>query len=112
MTTNHREEVEETPDEYGAFPRLSAEQIEELAPYGERRATQRGEVLIREGGTHTDFVVILDGKVAIVERYEGEERVIGVHGPGRFLGELNLLTGQPAFVSAGVGGAGGGGGWP
>ena len=30
MTTNHREEVEETPDGYGAFPRLSAEQIERL----------------------------------------------------------------------------------
>jgi thioredoxin reductase (NADPH) len=100
MTTNHREEIEETPDQYGAFPRLSAEQIEELAPYGERRATQPGEVLIREGDAQTDFFVILEGKVTIVERYEGEERVIGVHGPGRFLGELNLLTGQPAFVSA------------
>src|SRR5205085_1362729 len=32
----------------------------------------------------------------------GEERVITRHGPGRFLGELNLLTGQRVFVSARV----------
>ena len=35
-----------------------------------------------------------------------DERVIARHGPGRFLGELNLLTGLRVFVSARVGRAG------
>lgn len=39
--------------------------------------------------------------MAIVQGYGGpEERVIGVHGPGRFLGEVNLLTDQPSFTTA------------
>jgi thioredoxin reductase (NADPH) len=57
-------------------------------------------VLFREGDPACDFFVILAGKVAIVEGYGGDERVISVHGPGRFLGELNLLTGQAVFVTA------------
>ncbi len=35
-------------------------------------------------------------------RSDGEERVITRHGPGRFLGELSLLTGQRAYLSARV----------
>jgi thioredoxin reductase (NADPH) len=91
---------EETPDLYGAFPRLSQSQVDALAVYGRRRPIEAGEVLFREGDPRCDFFVILAGKVAIVEGYGGDERVIGVHGPGRFLGELNLLTGQAEFVTA------------
>ena len=32
--------------------------------------------------------------------YGGDERLIAVHGPGRFLGELGLLTGQAALFTA------------
>jgi thioredoxin reductase (NADPH) len=99
MSSAQREDLSETPDLYGAFPRLSNEQIEALAAYGERRRTQPGEVLFREGDPESDFFVILDGKVAIVEGSGEDERIIGVHGPGRFLGELNLLTGQAVFVT-------------
>jgi thioredoxin reductase (NADPH) len=100
MTSTQTDAAEETADAYGAFPRLSRAQIDALAPYGERRATKPGQVLFREGDAHCDFFVILDGKVAIVEDYGGDERLISVHGPGRFLGELNLLIGQPVFVTA------------
>src|ERR1700694_5370342 len=99
MSSAQREDLSETPDLYGAFPRLSNEQIEALAAYGERRRTQPGEVLFREGDPESDFFVVLDGKVAIVEGFGEDERVISVHGPGRFLGELNLLTGQAVFVT-------------
>ena len=33
---------------------------------------------------------------------DGDERVIVHHGPGRFLGELNMLSGLRVFVSARV----------
>ena len=95
------EPLVETEDRSGAFPRLDDGQIEALASYGERRRTRRGDVLYREGDARYDFHVILEGTVAIVEGYEsGHERTIGVHGPRRFLGELNLLTGQTAFLTA------------
>jgi thioredoxin reductase (NADPH) len=90
----------ETPDLYGAFPRLSDEQIEVLAEHGERRRTHPGEVLFREGDATCDFYVIVQGKVAIVEGYGRDEQEIGLHGPGRFLGELSLLTGEVVFVTA------------
>jgi thioredoxin reductase (NADPH) len=90
----------ETPDVYGAFPRLSEAQVEALATRGHRRRTRPGEVLFREGDPGCDFFVILAGKVAIVTGYGGEEQIVSVHGPGRFLGELSLLTGQAVFVTA------------
>ena len=91
----------ETPDSYGAFPRLTDDQIELLLEHGERRRTRVGDVLFREGADSSELFVILQGRVAIVEGYGGpEERVIGVHGPGRFLGEVNLLTDQPSFTTA------------
>ncbi len=57
-------------------------------------------MLFREGDRNYDFFVILAGKVAVVSGYGGEETLIAVHGPGRFLGELGLLTGQAALFTA------------
>jgi thioredoxin reductase (NADPH) len=91
----------ETPDRVGAFPRLTEDQIGKLATVGERRATRAGEILFREGDTQRDFFVILSGLVAIVEDCGGtHERVVGIHGAGRFLGELGLITGQAMFLTA------------
>jgi thioredoxin reductase (NADPH) len=93
--------LEETPDLYGAYPRLDPEQIERLHALGVRRETQAGDVLYREGDTDCELIVILEGRVAIVEAYGTDgERVIGVHGPRRFIGELGLVVGQPAFLTA------------
>ncbi|UKA68503.1 FAD-dependent oxidoreductase [Arthrobacter sp. FW306-05-C] len=107
----------ETPDISGAYPRLSQAQIELLSRAGTRRDTSAGEVLIHEGNIDADFFVILQGKVLVVEglHADGEgqpagpgrgTRILEVHGPGRFLGELGLVEGQPAFVSAVVAEAG------
>jgi thioredoxin reductase (NADPH) len=100
LSVEHSAPLEETPDADGAFPRLSDEQIGMLAQHGERRSTTQGEVLFREGDERYDFFVVLEGKVAVMAGYGGEERRIAVHGPGRFLGELSLLTGHAAFFTA------------
>jgi thioredoxin reductase (NADPH) len=89
-------EIEETPDRDGAFPRLSRDQIERLSAHGDRRPTEADEVLFRAGDIDYDFFVVLEGKVAT----ESDDGVIAVHGRGRFLGELSLLTGQAAFFTA------------
>ncbi|MBE1592222.1 FAD-dependent oxidoreductase [Nonomuraea angiospora] len=93
--------LSETPDLHGAYPRLDERRVAELSKCGERRTVSPGDVLYREGEQAREFIVILRGKVATVEGYGGEEeRTIAVHGPGRFLGELGLLTGQAGFLTA------------
>jgi thioredoxin reductase (NADPH) len=94
----------ETPDLHGAYPRLTPAQIELLSGRGERRPTHAGEVLIREGELCQEFLVVLAGTVEVRQGLGGpDEKVISVHGPGRFLGELGLLKGQASFFSAVVG---------
>ncbi|MET7543807.1 FAD-dependent oxidoreductase [Streptomyces sp. NPDC005507] len=91
----------ETPDVYGAYPRLSDDQIARLAEHGDRRPVHPGDVLIREGERCETFFVVLSGSVAVVEDHgTPDEHVLRVHGPGRFLGELGLLHGQVAFYTA------------
>ena len=96
----HRTAPEETPDLHGAFPRLSDGQIKRLALDGERRPTEPGQVLFQEGDDEYDFHVVLDGHVGTQTGEGPEARMVAVHGPGRFLGELNLLTGGPSFLTA------------
>jgi thioredoxin reductase (NADPH) len=94
-------EITETPDPEGAYPRLSDVQIAALTGQGDRRGTQPGEILFAEGERDCDFYVVLAGHVASVEGHgTHEERVISVHGRGRFLGELSLLAGQGSFYTA------------
>ncbi|MFJ6841784.1 FAD-dependent oxidoreductase [Streptomyces griseoluteus] len=91
----------ESPDVYGAYPRLTQEQTARLAEHGERRTTAAGDVLIREGERCETFFVVIEGSVAVVEDYgTPEEHLLRVHGPGRFIGELGLLHGQVAFYTA------------
>jgi thioredoxin reductase (NADPH) len=100
VTTTEPVRLPETPDLDGAFPRLSEQQLLALEAHGERRRVRQGEVLYREGDERCDFYVVLEGQVAILEGYGGAVRVVAVHGPRRFLGELGLLTGQAAFLTA------------
>jgi CRP-like cAMP-binding protein len=63
--------------------------------------------LFRDGDDGYDFYAVLSGQVAIVaDLGRPDERVIGVHGARRFLGELNLLTGESVYLSARVVSAG------
>jgi thioredoxin reductase (NADPH) len=88
------------------FPILDDSQLSTLAALGTRRSVSVGEYLYREGDPTYDFYVVLSGAVDIVIHANGEERVITRHGAGRFLGELNMLTGLRVFVSARVAEAG------
>jgi thioredoxin reductase (NADPH) len=95
------EELEETPDLQGAYPRLSDSQLSELAALGQRRRTQPEQTLFAEGDRNCDFFVVLAGKMAHVEgRGTPEERIISVHSRGRFLGELSLLIGEGCLYTA------------
>jgi thioredoxin reductase (NADPH) len=98
--------IDEPADRHGAFPRLDGDQRARLRAAGEARAVRSGEVLFREGDAGYDFFVVESGAVAVVQGYGHENRVIAVHGPHRFIGELNLLTGSPPVLTAVVRDAG------
>jgi thioredoxin reductase (NADPH) len=91
---------EELFDHEEAFPRLSGELLAVLDAAGERRPITTGEVLYRSGERVSGFFVVLRGRIALVDDFEcATERVVAVLGNRRFLGELNLITGQPAYLT-------------
>jgi thioredoxin reductase (NADPH) len=84
-----------------AFPRLSEQQLAVLDVAGQHRALAEGQVLFGSGDRDSDFFVVLSGQVAIVDAFgTPAERVLGVHGAGRFVGELSLMSGEPAYLTA------------
>ena len=85
-----------------AAPTFGPAELAELAEFGTERTMERGEFLFRAGDVAYDFMVVLEGEVEIVRSDPERDEVIVTHTPGRFLGELNLLTGQRAYLSARV----------
>jgi thioredoxin reductase (NADPH) len=82
------------------IPTLDGAELAILEPLGTHRTIGAGEYLYRAGDTTYDFFVVLVGLVEIAVDSDGEERVVASHGAGRFLGELNMLTGSRVFLSA------------
>jgi thioredoxin reductase (NADPH) len=85
-----------------AFPALSDSDLALLQAHGSRRPIHVGEYLFRQGDQTYEFYVVLSGAIDIVVRTDGVDHLITRHGPGRFVGELNLITGLRLFVSARV----------
>jgi thioredoxin reductase (NADPH) len=83
---------------------LDDAQLARLRSWGNPFDVAAGDIVFRTGDRSYDLVVIESGRVEIVREAtrDAAEEVIVTHGPGRFLGELNLLTGQTVFVTARV----------
>ena len=80
-----------------ASPLLSDSQLAALSEHGEERTADVGDVLYRVGDRSYPLIAILEGEVAILDAAGNE---IVRHGASKFLGEMNLLTGQTVFLSA------------
>lgn len=95
-------DLPETPDTAGAYPRLTDEQILLLSRHGERRQVPQGAMLFCEGDRDCGLFVVLSGRVVVIQGDgpEAKSRVIAVHGPGRFVGDLSMLTGHAVYVTA------------
>jgi thioredoxin reductase (NADPH) len=81
-------------------PPLDAEQLTLLRRYGEERPTTAGQVLFREGDAGYDFIVVMSGAVTVGDHEAGVARELATLGPGRFVAELNILTGERVFATA------------
>ncbi|HEY1775557.1 MAG TPA: FAD-dependent oxidoreductase [Solirubrobacteraceae bacterium] len=78
-------------------PLLSEPQMELLAAAGVERTADVGDVLYRVGDHRYPLIAIIEGEVAIQDA-DGHE-IIRHHELG-FLGEMNLLSGQTAYLTA------------
>jgi thioredoxin reductase (NADPH) len=90
-----------TPEER-AFPVLSPAQLAEVASFGSEQPIAAGQLLFQAGEASYQLFVVLEGEVEVVRLDDAEATPIAVYGPGGFVGELNLLTGQRRFLTARV----------
>jgi thioredoxin reductase (NADPH) len=90
------------PADPAPAPLLSESQLREMAEFGSERQVVAGDVLFKAGEASFDLFVVLEGEAEVV-RGEGPEAVlVRAFGPGDFIGELTLLTGQRRFLTGRV----------
>ncbi|MFF2372371.1 FAD-dependent oxidoreductase [Agromyces sp. NPDC058110] len=90
------------------MPEPTDEQWARMLRYGVATPTQPGDVLFATGDRWYDLVLVESGAVDIVReplKWIGETRIATL-GPRSFAGELGLLNGQRAFLTARVAEAG------
>src|SRR6266436_2735764 len=85
-----------------AFPKLTEEQITQLARYaGASTKTFRAvAALFRAGDRDAKFFVINSGELEIIDITGDQPKTLRVQGPGEFTGDVGHLTGMPKVVSA------------
>jgi thioredoxin reductase (NADPH) len=83
---------------------LTTEQFDGIARYGSPREVSVGEVVFQPGDRVRDLILIESGWIEILSAPSGAGpgEVVAAFGPGGLLGELNLLTGQPDYLTARV----------
>jgi thioredoxin reductase (NADPH) len=86
------------------FPKLTAAQLARLGPYGERHATNGGEILLEAGAEPRGVFIVDSGSVEIlaptadVRSESCDYSLLNVLTPGDFSGEMNTLRGTPSLV--------------
>jgi len=85
-----------------AFPKLTADQ---MAGMDECRLCRRkhyraAEPLFLVGERNPRFYVVIGGEIEIVDESGDAPKTIVTHGPASFAGDVSLITGRPAVVSA------------
>ena len=85
-----------------AFPVLGAKDLQALEARGRVRPMRAGEILFAEGDRNFCFFVVREGSIEIVDNSRDTPRVIAVHRPGHFTGDVDMLTGRVALVTARV----------
>jgi thioredoxin reductase (NADPH) len=91
-----------TPEIPGGYPDLTASQLDLIRERSTETVVDAGATVANAGDVDFDFMLVEAGDLEVV-RLAGfglPEQVIAIFGPGSFLGELDMLTGQAALFSA------------
>jgi thioredoxin reductase (NADPH) len=86
------------PDDPVLFPRLTAEQIEELAQRGEVLSLSPGEVVFEQAQRDTPFYVVLEGAIDVIDRQPDGDRYFTQCQPGTFAADISMFTGEPTLA--------------
>src|SRR5258708_6536510 len=90
-------------DDAAVFPKLTAEQVQLLAPLWEVRSVAAGGVVDRcQDVPNYDVIVVLEGSVSIVAGSGEEARELVLLRPGDLLAELNIFTGENYIGATGI----------
>jgi CRP/FNR family transcriptional regulator, cyclic AMP receptor protein len=83
------------------FSHMDDEELTELHSLMSERIFQPGQVVMKEGEQGSTFQIIERGEVEIwLTDTDGKKVVLDVLGPGKFFGELSMLTGETRSASA------------
>src|SRR6516162_2216337 len=82
-----------------AFPRLTSAELALVKLVAKPCDYADGEVIFRAGQPDIDLYVVESGQVEIRNPTDAD-RVIAVHEPGGFSGDIDVLTSRPVIVTA------------
>jgi putative ABC transport system ATP-binding protein len=82
------------------FPTLDEQQLARVTRQIERRKVPPGAILIEEGCPPDAFYIVTRGEVEIhLHARDGQDFVVARHGPGYYVGEVELLRGGNAIAT-------------
>jgi thioredoxin reductase (NADPH) len=87
-----------SPTETVAFPQLTDAELASVRPLATARDYADGEVVFKAGQADIDLFIVESGAIEIQNPTNGH-RVIVVHEPGQFSGDVDLLTRRPVMVT-------------
>jgi signal transduction histidine kinase len=81
------------------FNHLPPERLEWVCDRATSRQLPKGDYLVKEGDLTTTVYVIASGRLAIIRQSDGIPMPIGQHDAPGFIGEVPVLTDEPAPVT-------------
>ena len=92
--------IREIIDAIQLFEDFDPDELEGLARYMRCYRAPLGTEIIREGDDGDFMLLVLEGSVEIVKKdVRGLAQIMGTAGPGKTLGEMSLIDGEPRFAS-------------
>lgn len=81
------------------FPALAEADLDRIGRFGEAVSYAAGEQIVKAGELAPGLIVVLSGKVDIIQGGSfGRRETIVTHGAGNFVGELAQLSARPSLV--------------
>ena len=81
-----------------ACPKLTSAEHALVKSLATARDYADGETIFRAGQADIDLYIVESGQIEIRNPTDGQ-RIIVVHEPGQFSGDIDLLTGRPVIVT-------------
>lgn len=82
------------------FDDFNSAEVAEFSRYMRCYHAPQGSEIIHEGETGDFMLLILEGNIEVVKKdVRGQAQVLSIADPGKILGEMSLIDGEPRFAS-------------